>query len=141
MVNLRGVGLDIAQALDQARAWVADAYTDRVRLERATGQFETDDLGARHPILATVYGDGDGAPGLVLYKPATRKVIGQAAGQDIDVADYVVKLPFDAEPQADDICTVLNSLDPGHVGRRWRLLVVPSDGWLVQRRCPADPMW
>lgn len=124
--------MNIADALDQARALAVHTLTDTVTITRQTGA-TTDSLGTETPTTITVWA----GPGLV-QRDATQPGTAMSGGQQADVSAYAVKLPVGCPVVDGDWVTVTASLTARHVGHRWRIGPVPTQGWAVLLRCPAD---
>lgn len=126
----------IGPLLEQARAMVPTILTDTVTLSRADGVTETA-LGAEVPLIVDVWTGG----GLVQDTATNRQtvVIADAATVDRDALGYVCKMPIEVDVRVGDWVTVTKSLDPRHVGRRWKVTAVPTQAWALVQRCIIDP--
>ena len=124
--------MSIAAALEQACALALDVLTDTVTITR-DGTITTDTLGTETAATVTVW-----AGAALVQAEATQPAWADSAGAPADVSRYVAKLPLDVDVRTGDRVQVTDSLDPRHVGRRWRVLHVPTQGWSVLRRCPVD---
>ena len=127
-----GPAVTIAAALEQARALALYVLTDTATITR-DGTITTDALGTETAATVTVW---TGAA--LVQAEATQPAWADSAGTPADVSRYVAKLPLDVDVRPRDRILVTASLDPQQVGRRWRILHVPTQGWSVLRRCPVD---
>ena len=126
----------IEEHLAQARAAAALLLTDTVELWRPeVAAVTVDELGTEHTTTGLVW---TGA-GLVQDTSTSRtELMVRAADAPTDITGYAVKLPLDCPVQPGDEVRVVGSLTPAHVGRTWKILTVPTQGWQVLFRCPAD---
>lgn len=136
MVNMFG----LAQALDEARDAAALLLTDTVELWRPEEAVTVDELGTEHRSPGLVWPlDGETGRGLVQDTSTSRtELMVRAADAPTDTTGYAVKLPLDCPVQAGDEVRVTASLTAVHVGRSWRVMTVPTQGWQLLYRCPAD---
>ena len=130
----------IEEHLAQARAAVEQLFTDTVELWRPDSLVTVDELGTEHRSPGLVWPlDGETGRGLVQDTTTSRtELMVRAADAPTDITGYAVKLPLDCPVQPGDEVRVVGSLTPAHVGRTWKILTVPTQGWQVLFRCPAD---
>lgn len=128
--------MNISSLLDDCRTLAGQLLTDTLHITRR-GEDVTDGLGTIIPGAPVAVYDG---PGMVQLEQSRTDPTSVAGEQEADAQLYVTKLPVTAPVEAGDTVTVVESIDPRHVGRQWVLTAVPSQGWAVLRRCPSDPV-
>lgn len=126
--------MSIPALVEQAREWALATLTDTVAITR-DGEPTTDDLGTVIDGAPVAVYDG---PGLVQDTATSRDPVVQAGEQDVDALGYVCKVPVVVDPRPGDRVRVVESLDPRHVGRGWRITAVPTQAWAVLHRCILD---
>lgn len=122
----------IGVLVDQARAHAELILTDTLTILR-DGATTVDGLGTE-TVAETVAWTG---PGLVQVENR-QPVTVDSAGRTVDASSYVAKLPIDVTVYPGDRVRVDDSLDPQHVGRVWMVRYVPTQAWMMLRRCPLD---
>lgn len=127
--------MNVSSLLDDCRTLAGQLLTDTVAITR-DGEPTTDDLGTiidGGPV--TVYN----GPGLVQDTATSRQgVVVQAGEQDVDALGYVCKVPVAVDVRPGDRVRVVESLDPRHVSRSWRITAVPTQAWAALHRCILD---
>ena len=125
----------ITAGIQQARQLAVQTLTDAVEITREV-TVDVDLWGSETP-LANVFYTG---PGLVQDVSTSRQTLTVKSAEVVhDTLGYVCKLPVEVDVQPGDWVTVTASLDPRHMGRIWRVLAVPTQGWDILHRCILDP--
>lgn len=125
----------ITAGIQQARQLAVQTLTDAVEITREV-TVDVDKWGSETP-LANVFYTG---PGLVQDVSTSRQTLTVKSAEVVhDTLGYVCKLPVEVDVQPGDWVTVTASLDPRHMGRIWRVLAVPTQGWDILHRCILDP--
>lgn len=125
----------ITAGIQQARQLAVQTLTDAVEITREV-TVEVDKWGSETPLANAVYT----GPGLVQDVSTSRQTLTVKSAEVVhDTLGYVCKLPVEVDVQPGDWVTVTASLDHRHMGRCWRVLAVPTQGWDILHRCILDP--
>ena len=125
--------MNIADALDQARALAVHTLTDTCTLTRP-GAPVRDTLGqiVREPVTVAT-----GVPCLVQRIGGTRST--DSAGLPVQPDGYVAKLPHNQTVEAGWTLAVTASLTGPLIGRSYVVTEAPTQGWSTARRVLLDP--
>ena len=125
----------ITAGIQQARQLAVQTLTDVVEITREV-TVEVDKWGSETPLANVVYT----GPGLIQDVSTSRQTLTVKSAEVVhDTLGYVCKLPVEVDVQPGDWVKVTASLDPRHMGRSWRVLAVPTQGWDILHRCILDP--
>lgn len=127
--------MNVSSLLDDCRTLAGQLLADTVAITREAGVSE-DEWGSEAPSEVAVYN----GPGLVQDTATSRLPIIKAGEEEHDALGYVGKVPVTVDVRPGDWMQVVESLDPKHVGRRWRVMAVPTQAWAVLHRCILDPV-
>lgn len=127
--------VNVSSLLDDCRTLAGQLLTDTVAITREGGVI-VDEWGSETPSEVAVYT----GPGLVQDTATSRLPVIKAGEEEHDALGYVGKVLVVVGVRPGDWIRVLESLDPMHVGRKWRITAVPTQALAVLHRCILDPV-